>query len=512
MPRPPARRNRLAPQGQASSTRSAKSNSKDALPNSHNSEKSDDSHGIVKAIPGPPNPPVPASREVDAQNGHESTPKTNRTPTANPYEYAIESSPPERTGTGSRPPTRARGYSSTLSLAGRKGDTSSRVGGTPAFESSILSNFRRRPRQPSILQMMQADDGSSDLDDDDFLGGLSPEDESTPLNISRPKSLVPNSLIVSPSAPPLSSPPSSKDSRKRKRKSMEMHEAELSPRAADVLQRRSSYSSVQADVSEPQSPSATASVQSPNLTMAAPLSSSPGVPHERLSPELLRKRVDQGSTALQEDEKFKVLPKLPTATLQERFLPRRRLHSQRWRDDHDGERDGSEEDVEQSEDDSSDEDELNSSTSRRARRARRRGLFEGRSINAKVKSKRVDHSARKEGGGGTKNGTNMTKSTVTAVSVAKPNCSQPRSRFTYSRRDADIADKENYLSDDSSSLSSPPPSDELDSDAYSPVWKHGNRIFSRELEEQARKFAEIDKWQMDFEEVSDSGSPSSSFR
>lgn len=281
---------------------------------------------------------------------------------------------------------------------------------------------------------------------------------------------------------------------------MEMHDDEPSP--VDVSQRRSSYSSAQADAPGPRSPVATASLQSPCLTMAAPLSSSPGSPTKRvLSPELLRKHVGNANTASEEDRKLNALPKLSTATLQERFLPRRRLRSRQWRDDHDEEHDSSE-------DGSSGEDEL---TSRRARKTRGRGLYEARSGNARVKSKRVNNNARKEGGGDTQNGTNTLKSTATVVSE-KPDFSQPRNRVTYSRRDAEMADKENYLSDDSSSLSSPPPSEELDSDSYSPAWKPGNRTFSEELEQQARKFAEIDKWQMDFEEVSVSGSPSSPFR
>ncbi|KAI1921085.1 hypothetical protein LOZ12_001112 [Ophidiomyces ophidiicola] len=62
--------------------------------------------------------------------------------------------------------------------------------GTPGFESSMLSAFRPRPRQGSILQLM-ADDGSSDFDnDEDFLGSFEPEDESTPLNAGKRQTLM----------------------------------------------------------------------------------------------------------------------------------------------------------------------------------------------------------------------------------------------------------------------------------------------------------------------------------
>jgi hypothetical protein len=519
MPRPRARRNRLAPQRQASSTRSVKPIGTNALLSRSSSENSDDSNGLVSATSGPHRPPVHANRDatmtggsghVDALNGHESTPKAKRTPTTNSFEYTIESSPPERTGTGSRPPTRARGYSSTLSLAGRKGDASSRIGGTPAFESSILSNFRRRPRQPSILQMMQAD-GSSDLDDDDFLGGFSPEDESTPLNVSRSKAPVPNPFIGSPSARSSLSSPSSKDSRKRKRRSMEAYAAELSPMGMDILQ--SPNSNVHAAASEPRSASSTASPRSPSLTMGPPLSSSPGSPTERVlishEKSNLRFLQDKAHTVPLEDGKSKTLPKLATTTLQERFLPRRRVRSKQGRDDGDSQRDASEEDAEESAEDSSGEDELNSSTSRTVRRSHRKGLFEARSINAKMKSRRINCSARRQGG--SKNEANVTKTTVTEV-FAKPDCSQSNRRLTYSRRGVDIADKENHISDNSSSLSSPPPSEELDSGSYSPVWKPEKRIPSRELQQQARKFAEIDKWQMDFEDVSVSDIQNGAFR
>lgn len=65
-------------------------------------------------------------------------------------------------------------------------------GHTPAFESSILSAFRPRPRQPSILQLVGDDSldlGSSELGSDDLLGSFDPEDVSTPLPAKRRKSL-----------------------------------------------------------------------------------------------------------------------------------------------------------------------------------------------------------------------------------------------------------------------------------------------------------------------------------
>ncbi len=59
-----------------------------------------------------------------------------------------------------------------------------RVRSTPAAEASYLAlaNFKRRPRQPSIIRLVQqASEIGDDLDFDD----LEPEDESTPLNLNK---------------------------------------------------------------------------------------------------------------------------------------------------------------------------------------------------------------------------------------------------------------------------------------------------------------------------------------
>jgi len=59
----------------------------------------------------------------------------------------------------------------------------SRVQGTPRLQSSMLggATFKKRPRQPSLLQMVRSQDQIQDeLDDDDMYNFL-PDDESTPL-------------------------------------------------------------------------------------------------------------------------------------------------------------------------------------------------------------------------------------------------------------------------------------------------------------------------------------------
>ncbi|KAL8945767.1 MAG: hypothetical protein Q9222_007741, partial [Ikaeria aurantiellina] len=63
----------------------------------------------------------------------------------------------------------------------------SRAQATPMKEHSILAveNFKRRPRQPSILQIARAQTIAADSDkEDDTLDDFNPDDESTPFRIS----------------------------------------------------------------------------------------------------------------------------------------------------------------------------------------------------------------------------------------------------------------------------------------------------------------------------------------
>jgi hypothetical protein len=71
--------------------------------------------------------------------------------------------------------------------------TPTRLQATPGPETSILGNIKPRRRQPSILQLIENDDSSNigEEDEDDFL----PNDESTPLNHSaaQPTTSTPHS-------------------------------------------------------------------------------------------------------------------------------------------------------------------------------------------------------------------------------------------------------------------------------------------------------------------------------
>ncbi|KAL4781920.1 hypothetical protein BJX76DRAFT_307514 [Aspergillus varians] len=396
----------------------------------------------------------------------------NQTPISKAQELAIGSSPgTEQGATGSRPPTRARGYSSTLSIAGRKGDTSSRIPGTPAFESSILSNFRRRPRQASILHMMQDEDGSSDFDDDDFLGGLSPEDESTPLNISRGKSLVLRPAVYSPGKSP--SLPSSGKSSKRKRSAEEteaprspLDGASSSPRPP-TSEMETRQRGISVDLPRPPQPPAAFSE-----TMVPPMSSPvPGLTHEMstLDSDRLRsraKRPRNPKAAQPSDSKLHI----PTAALQDKLLPRRRqrrvLHQGTSRFEVLSESDEDEPPLA-----APDDDELSYLPLQKRSQTRRQPASKPMPVSSK-RGKMDSKSDEKDSKPIKQNGANEIS-----------------------------GGKENESTDMSSPLSSALDSDELDSEVDLEQETPVKAYLSEELRVQALKFAEVDKWQMEFEDV-----------
>lgn len=471
MPRPAARRTRPTSKAASASTKRTagqKANRKDDTHESTDTTNlpTDKSRDVTTAS-------LPADDALESNN-NTTLQARNQTPMSKTNEHAIESSPMgERTATGSRHLTRARGYSSTLSLAGRKGDASSKVPGTPAFESSVLSNFRRRARQPSILQVMQTEGESSDLDDDDFLGGLSPQDESTPLNVSRGKSLVIRNA-VSPS--PQSSPPESDSSRKRKREAEKiqvpqspMGIVESTPLESQTRGTPETEPHARANTSQAlKSPEVFSQTLAPPASSSAPQSpaSTTILPaSDRLSP------VKEPSRQMTGDSEH-----LTTATLQNKLLPRRRQPRRKQR--------GTAE-FEASSDDNEDEDddELNDPSGRPSK-TQRKGVDKSRS-SSRAKTRQ----------GKQKN-------------ISKP----PAKGNKNTSRTVEV-DKENQPADMSSPLSSAMDSDAFDSDGSVSTPKAGRKFMSEELRIQANKFAEVDKWQMDFEDVvSNTGSQGSPFR
>ncbi|KAI9832661.1 MAG: hypothetical protein M1819_004246 [Sarea resinae] len=158
-----------------------------------------------------------------------------------------------------------------------------KVPGTPGVDNSVLAiaNFKRRPRQPSILRMVRQDD--TDEDEDDF----NPDDESTPLklDISKPHIDDEPTSLSTPRSPPTSS------SRKRKLTppTVEVPRSSpppaVSPSGESALNDQSSQSislpDIEAIGEETRQESRDKHEVAPELdseTMAPPRSSSPGSP------------------------------------------------------------------------------------------------------------------------------------------------------------------------------------------------------------------------------------------
>ncbi|KAJ5988299.1 hypothetical protein N7481_003509 [Penicillium waksmanii] len=476
------------------------------------------------------NAPKPDQNETTAK----SPPAERRAPSVDPrqtplaknHDHAIESSPTgdrpgtgSRPGTASRPPTRSRGYSSTMSVAGRKGETNananSRIPGTPSFDTSMLSNFRRRPRQQSILQMVQAEDGSSELDDDDFLGGLSPQDESTPLNRPRGKSLLVKpdeqeespSGSQSPSPSPSQSLPSSDSAGSRKRKRFAKIEVQIqvprssAPKASQIedeeinqiddtpsatpIPRNTYPEESQREGETPQPPRFSDILSQTFLPPASsPASTAATAPRSPLVvPQVSGKRRPKDSAHMS------------TAALQNKLLPRRRLRRLRQRDageQHDGSSDDSD-DGSTHDAASGDDDELSRPTSSRRSRSQSRGA----SAPAKPRPLRNSHDKSKL------NNPKQRKPRGKKAAAAAPEEEPATTTYSRSRGEGGV-DKENefQLSRSGSPLSSVP-----DSDAESNTGA-GNRtprrFTSAELRAATLKFAEIDQWEMEFEDVSGS--------
>ncbi|PYI25443.1 hypothetical protein BP00DRAFT_490903 [Aspergillus indologenus CBS 114.80] len=402
----------------------------------------------------------------------------DRTPVVKSHDYAIESSPLEERGAGSsRPMTRARGYSSTLSIVGRKGDGNSRIPGTPAYESSILSNFRRRPRQPSILHMMQANDDSSDLDDEDFLGGLSPEDESTPLDISRGKSLIAGHAASS--SPGLSSPSSSKQ-RKRTPSSGKTRSASRPQevRHAPPTMIKGQQDDTPIRLSPPRmSPKAT------SATMAPPMSSSPFM-SPTITPSLTYAEQPLAVSRIALEipaERSNVCKTLSTVALQNELLPRRiKIRHQCWGPNLETQSGLSDDSCSEMEHHESD---LPPGKPHRAprRHVGKPGPPKSHDNPHKEQPTIVMVESRKRNRGRTQNDKN-TRLGVDRLPCATTNASQ-----------------EGPLSPLSSPSSSP-----LSSLLSSPPVSHAcrsSRYLSEELRVQAKKFADIDDWELEYEDV-----------
>lgn len=116
-----------------------------------------------------------------------------------------------------RPPTRGKDTPAMITALILPSGLGPQEQGTPAMESSVLAitKFKRRPRQPSILQLVQQQGTrAQEPDDDDDLADFLPDDESTPFLVSRTKPQIEDTPISSSSSSHLL--PRTNISRKRK--------------------------------------------------------------------------------------------------------------------------------------------------------------------------------------------------------------------------------------------------------------------------------------------------------
>lgn len=387
-----------------------------------------------------------------------------------------------------------------------------KVQSTPNADTSVLAlaNFRRRPRQPSLLAMVQnpelaygIDDSTdftlgaaSDEDEDDDGEGFAPHDEGTPIQLSRtlPRSTTPTAeharnvepLVISDDqdslydATPIATPQAT---RKRKSDAFDavdnLQESEVQiPRSQSYMPRHSSdpLSSDPADDQNDDDDAddtipATAPQHSPNDSLYAdPLSSSPPpvlpaepTSHISPSPTTTRTTRDKKKLAAQSTKP------LTTATLRA-LLPKRRplrssspAHNERSVFDITSSSLGS--------DASSHNDDDDADFATRGRRA------------APAKRSVLSPVARR------------------AALQGRKTAALPSQKKTYSRAVTVSSDKENASTSSLSELESEgtPPDTSVETIKGGGVGLTKGRKVGAEIDERRRFFEEVDEWEMEFE-------------
>lgn len=446
-------------------------------------------------------------------------------------------------------------------------ETESRAQGTPGAEGSILAlaNFKRRPRQPSILEVA-IQQGVGNVDDDcyedddnvDRIGAFQPEDESTPLIASKTRPQT--EAVLSPSLPsptPESLPRSS--SKKRKLTPVEVQVPRSSspearsPPSAQRQNNEDHTSRLPHDdddqANPPEQPEAHFDHEpTPQIwsdTLAPPLSSSPCEPTPHTPPRL---KHSAGPTTAQAKSKqparnnhprkshefptkrSNAPPKtrtrtrqpLSTATLQS-LLPRRRIRARPSTFDIPSS-DGVDIDeadttslIDDDHNDDDDDDELARPPAKKAGVSKRAANTASATAAAGVNKKpppgkrQRATAAAAAGSKGAKNSAANAKKAAGGGGGAGVGVDAPstKPRRTYTRRlppsektnDQDPGKgKENtdpYLPDDA-------PADEVDTSSSQLESGGGGgrlKIGGPELKRVARWFREVDRWQLDFEEV-----------
>ncbi|MCJ1379387.1 hypothetical protein MMC17_002488 [Xylographa soralifera] len=386
---------------------------------------------------------------------------------------------------------------------------------TPSAELSMLAlaNFKRRPRQPSILQIGRQDDAASESELDDILDGFYPDDESTPFHVTTTSRAVPshsvNTLLSTTSSSLDRQIPSS-----RKRK--------LTPPRVQVPNSQSSRNHLFSPPPEPASeqapylytsPEARLYESDPDLpsnktralnaetiwsdTMAPPESSSPPQsPGESITTKHAgskckladrKLKVRKVSTSVPFESRSQPLKSISTAMLQN-LLPRRHHRLVKHTSGNFDIQDSSD-----TPDIAEDEDELGfaAPTGRRRRTTQNRKPLKSTKPAATVKKKKPGKPAQRA----------HSKEDDKHTSVVK----------TYFRRLSDkentSADGDGVRSDESDGIPHSTSPDKLSAQGGTGK-KDGTRPAKArvELKTLLRKFKEVDKWEMDFEEVTASSS------
>ncbi|KAL1958088.1 hypothetical protein VTO42DRAFT_5128 [Malbranchea cinnamomea] len=478
MPRPPARRGRVAGQ---------KAGARPVQPTPTTKRRVEDADGFRAAHrPLSVSKPSSGSGLEDAKRRIHETPRTTRLPGA-------------------------RGGQPLASALRRADDASSKIQkiGTPGFDSSMLSNFRPRPRQPSILHLMDDDedeDGSSDLDSEAFLGSFHPEDESTPLNLGRRKTLPPAEAL-----PPSPSPrkqnavhQSTPSVKKRRLFAVEvpvldsdgystLHSDQITAGDAAVDNEEQQQQQPDDDAADHSSDDDSIPLPEPldqqlspeilSQTMAPPISSSPIFSPPQASTQPSKPTPSQ--TRRLSSHQLRI----STATLRENLLPlrrrRRQLRPRSGMEQFDVPTDS--DDEEENAGRAADEDELSYLPNKDGRRRTKKNPLKS---NRQGVNKKIERPSRTSRGGKDKG---STAETTWRTWQSRP----AKAQLTYSRRRS--PDKEN----DDAMEASDVPQDDAPEDA-------SHVICSKELLKAKKFFAEVDQWQMDFEDVS--GEQSSPYR
>lgn len=374
----------------------------------------------------------------------------------------------------------------------RPGNMNSKLS-TPGIEASILSAFRPRPRQPSILQIV-GNDSSSDLDEEDFLGHLDSNDESTPFGISKRKILPLEGDHASPIARPKSptarsyrdisrSPsmiPDSYPNQQVEEDEEDEDEGQGNDDNEEEMEVSVREASVEASVAV-ESPSVTPQPQSSPVREQATgyllTSSQNSILKSPSSQFLLSQDSNIYSSPAQAEPIEPSKPaQVSTSRLQQNLLPRRTRRSRKPEHSHNSTRDFSPEALGES---------LATDKSSRSRsRAKRSNAV----VDEKPKRLRASKTSKYIKVQGTSNPAEKAiKSPGPSNRVRKSN--KNKNSKTYSRQsDILAAEKENQ--------------EREPSPAEPPVVDEDGRSTSEELLRQKEKFAEVDQWSMDFEDVS----------